>query len=111
MLQVKNLHKRFGSTVVLRDISFTINPGDRVGLIGANGSGKSTLLRCLAGLERPDGGEVARSPRDLRVGYLAQEMAGAEARTVGDVLASARAEVVEAGRALEAAAARLAAEP
>ncbi len=58
MLQVVNISKRYGPEVVLKGVSFVINPGERVGLIGPNGSGKSTLLRIIAGLERPDGGDV-----------------------------------------------------
>ena len=60
MLQLLNISKRFGPEVVLEDVSVVINPGERVGLIGPNGSGKSTLLRIIAGLERPDEGDVVQ---------------------------------------------------
>jgi len=54
MLTVHNLTKRYGDDLVLDRISFTLNPGERVGLVGANGCGKSTLLRVVAGAEHAD---------------------------------------------------------
>ncbi len=60
MLHVVNISKRYGPQVVLEDVSVVVNPGERVGLIGPNGSGKSTLLRIIAGVERPDGGQVVQ---------------------------------------------------
>jgi polar amino acid transport system ATP-binding protein len=50
--------KRFGDNVVLRDLDFTVAPGERVTLIGPSGSGKTTILRLLMTLERPDGGQI-----------------------------------------------------
>ena len=58
MLQVVNISKSYGSEVILEDISFVVNPGERAGLIGPNGSGKSTLLRIVAGVEQADSGQV-----------------------------------------------------
>ena len=55
------------------DLSLTIQPGDRVGLVAANGRGKSTLLRCLAGTTEATSGEITRS-RGLRVGHVTQEV-------------------------------------
>jgi ABC transport system ATP-binding/permease protein len=66
--------------VLLRDLSWSIGPGMRIGLIGANGSGKTSLLRLLLGQEQPDAGTVKRG-RTLHVGYLSQtvaELAGSE---------------------------------
>ena len=72
MLTVHQIHKFYGLAPILNNISFSVNPGDRVGLIGPNGCGKTTLLRILAGQETADSGHVALSPSDLRLGYLAQ---------------------------------------
>ncbi len=58
MLEVENLKKNFGSTKVLKDVSFSLDYGESVAIIGASGSGKTTLLRCLNFLERPDSGRI-----------------------------------------------------
>lgn len=58
MIEVKNLVKRFGSNLVLDDISETIQQGEKVVVVGPSGSGKSTFLRCLNLLEQPSGGEI-----------------------------------------------------
>ena len=59
VLDVTQLKKNFGSTRVLSDISFSLNEGETLAIIGSSGSGKTTLLRCLNFLERPDGGRIA----------------------------------------------------
>ena len=59
ILEVKNIEKHFGSTQVLNDISFSLEQGQALSIIGASGSGKTTLLRCLNFLEKPDGGSIA----------------------------------------------------
>ena len=58
VLEVKNLEKHFDKTNVLNDISFTLEKGQALSLIGSSGSGKTTLLRCLNFLETPDGGSI-----------------------------------------------------
>ena len=58
ILEVRHLSKSFGHHEVLRDIDFTVRPGDVTSIIGASGSGKSTLLRCVNLLETPSGGEI-----------------------------------------------------
>src|SRR5438128_5701147 len=58
-LRVKNLSKRFGSIWALRDASFTIRPGEILGLIGPNGSGKTTLFQCLSGVSPATRGTVS----------------------------------------------------
>ena len=58
VLEVRHLSKSFGSHEVLRDIDFTVSPGDVTSIIGASGSGKSTLLRCINLLETPSSGEI-----------------------------------------------------
>jgi ATPase subunit of ABC transporter with duplicated ATPase domains len=62
-----------GGRTLLRDLSWSIGPGMRIGLIGVNGSGKTTLLRLLAGDLAPDSGRVKRG-KTLRIGYLSQDM-------------------------------------
>ncbi len=58
ILEIHHLSKAFGANVVLRDIDFTVSPGDVTSIIGASGSGKSTLLRCINLLETPTSGEI-----------------------------------------------------
>jgi len=59
ILSVKNISKSFGSTEVLKDVSFDLEAGETIAIIGSSGSGKTTLLRCLTFLERPDKGTVS----------------------------------------------------
>ncbi|MEL6139796.1 MAG: ATP-binding cassette domain-containing protein, partial [Cyanobacteria bacterium J06628_6] len=56
LVTVRDLKKDFGIKEILREATFSVDDGDRVGLIGTNGSGKSTLLKMLAGIEPHDGG-------------------------------------------------------
>ena len=58
MIRLKNVSKRFGEKVALKDISLTIEKGETIAIIGGSGSGKSTLLRLMIGLDRPSGGEI-----------------------------------------------------
>jgi ABC transport system ATP-binding/permease protein len=72
ILTVRSLKKDFGIKAVLKDASFAVEMGDRIGLIGTNGSGKSTLLKMLAGIEPMDSGELERN-NGLRMIYLSQQ--------------------------------------
>jgi ATPase subunit of ABC transporter with duplicated ATPase domains len=72
MLSAHQITKTYGLHTVLQDITFSINPSDRLGLIGPNGCGKSTLLRILTGQEQPDSGMLARTSPGLHIGYLPQ---------------------------------------
>jgi ATP-binding cassette subfamily F protein uup len=80
------LELAYGHWPLLDQASLVIEKGERVGLIGRNGSGKSSLLRIVAGLDRPDAGEVWRAP-GLRIGYVAQEPAFAPGHTVFEAVA------------------------
>ena len=65
VIEIKGLHKAFGSHEVLRGIDFTANKGEVVCIIGSSGSGKSTLLRCINLLENPDQGEIRYHGKDI----------------------------------------------
>ena len=65
VLQVNNLKKGFGSTDVLKDVSFSLEQGQVLAIIGSSGSGKTTLLRCLNFLETADGGEIIVNGKQL----------------------------------------------
>lgn len=58
ILEVNNIEKHFGSTKVLKDVSFSLEQGNALAIIGSSGSGKTTLLRCLNFLEKPDHGTI-----------------------------------------------------
>jgi ATPase subunit of ABC transporter with duplicated ATPase domains len=73
MLAVTNLSINFGERYLFDDLSFTINPHDRIGLVGSNGVGKSTLLKIIAGLNQPMEGSVNKT-RFITVGYLPQDL-------------------------------------
>lgn len=72
LFTLRSVHKDFGIKEILRDASFSLDEGDKVGLIGTNGSGKSTLLKMIAGLEPFDGGEFWVNP-GAKVVYLPQQ--------------------------------------
>ncbi|MFF1877308.1 ABC-F family ATP-binding cassette domain-containing protein [Leifsonia sp. NPDC058230] len=103
-LKADGISQSYGDRRVLTDVSLTIAPGARLGLIGENGVGKSTLLRILAGAESPDSGVLTRP---LRTGILWQEVRADPSDTVGSVIESALAEVRSIERALERSAAEL----
>ena len=99
--------KSFAAAHVLNDVSLTVAPGDRIGIVGPNGIGKSTLLRVLAGLERPDRGEVIAGGA---VGYLPQEPEARAGESVRDYLAR-RTGVGASEQRMDELAARLGREP
>ena len=71
LLSAEQLHKSYGTRVLLDDASLYLERGDKVGVVGLNGAGKSTLLRLLSGAEEPDGGTVRLDP-NVRLEYLPQ---------------------------------------
>lgn len=81
MFSVHDISVAFGGETLFEGISFRLNPGDRVGLIGKNGAGKSTLLKMLAGELRADTGTISRE-KGLSTGYLKQDLEFTKGRTV-----------------------------
>lgn len=72
MIKIVNIHKSFGSHVILQGINYHFPRGEKIALVGANGAGKTTLLNILCGLSVPDEGEVIK-PNDVSLGFLPQE--------------------------------------
>lgn len=81
MISVNQLTVQFGGFDLFKDISFLINPKDRIGLVGKNGAGKSTMLKILCGLQQPSSGEVI-IPEAAKIGYLPQQMVHQDGKTV-----------------------------
>lgn len=73
MLQVANLQKSYGSRILFSDVSFSVSPGEVVGLVGRNGCGKSTLFKIMRGEEQADHGEI-HCPKSYRIGFLDQHI-------------------------------------
>ena len=65
IIEINRLKKAFGENSVLKDISFSVEKGDVISIIGPSGSGKSTLLRCVNFLEVPSGGEILFHGQDI----------------------------------------------
>ncbi len=110
MLDIQGLSRNYGALVALDDVSFAVEPGTIVGLLGANGAGKSTLMRTAAGLQAPDRGTVHVGDVDLwsdpvaakkQLGYAAEEPAFYEELSADEYLA-----FVAAVRGLEPAGAK-----
>ena len=101
VLSAQNVAKSFGVNEVLKDVSFTLQQGERMGLVGVNGCGKSTLMRIIAGLETPDSGEIAMV-RGTRVGYLAQQDMVTHGASVWDELQKVFEPVFEMEKRLRA---------
>jgi len=83
VISLNNIHVSFGGFDLLKDISFSISPRERIGLTGKNGAGKSTLLKIMMGLQSPTSGSCVL-PDKVQIGYLPQQMAHAKERTVLD---------------------------
>ncbi|HRT32363.1 MAG TPA: ATP-binding cassette domain-containing protein, partial [Anaerolineae bacterium] len=96
MLKVSNVTKYYGNELILKDVSFVLNPGERVGLIGPNGSGKTTLLRIITGQLAPDAGGVQFTPPEVRVGFLEQGFVHRGAQTVAQFLQAGEEALAEA---------------
>ena len=81
MISVEQLTVEFGGSPLFDEISFLVNPKDRIALVGKNGAGKTTLLKIFAGKQSPTKGRIT-VPKDLTIGYLPQHMIHNEGTTV-----------------------------
>jgi ATP-binding cassette subfamily F protein uup len=87
LLQLNDVSLTFGGNPVLDGVSLTVQPGDRIALVGRNGSGKSTLMKLMAGLHDPDAGTLTIPP-GVTVGYMEQDPDLSAFATLGDFAAS-----------------------
>ena len=93
MIAIDNLTVSFGGWTLFDEISFLVNPKDRIGLVGKNGAGKTTLLRIITGEQQATSGAVTRNS-DCTIGYLPQQMKVADTTTLIDETAKAFTEVL-----------------
>ena len=93
-LVVENIAKSFGIHEIFKDVSFMLDQGEKVGLVGVNGGGKTTLLRCLLAPETVDGGLIKFEP-GLRIGYVQQGFQGIGEGTLWQFLVNAGKDILE----------------
>ena len=93
MVSINGVTVEFGGYELLSDITFMINPRDRVGLTGKNGAGKSTMMKIIVGIDKPTRGEISM-PTGTKIGYLPQEVTIVDSRTVFDETMTAFEEVL-----------------
>lgn len=83
MIKVINLNKSFGKQVIFDDISFNVNPGEKIGLTGRNGHGKTTLLKIIIGEEHADSGEIV-IPKGYTIGHVTQHISFKEDTVIAE---------------------------
>ena len=81
MISVNKISVSFGGQELFDDVSFMVNKGDRIGLVGKNGAGKSTLLRILSMESKPDNGIIS-TPNKITIGYLKQDIEFVDTQTI-----------------------------
>jgi ATP-binding cassette subfamily F protein 3 len=100
LLSLNAVHFAHGSHEILSEITGSVEAGEKIGLVGRNGCGKSTLLKCIAGLMRPDRGQIGLA-RNARVGYLSQDPRFDPQHTLREAAEEAFAALHQAQRDLE----------
>ncbi len=100
ILSVSDIRLEYGTDIILQKINFSINEGDRLGIVGVNGAGKSTLLRIIAGVTEPSGGNVYIA-KGKSIGMLEQNAMLESDKTLADEMATAFPECVRLESALE----------
>jgi len=100
-VRLEGISKSYKGVTVLKDVSWEVQRGEKVGLVGVNGAGKTTQLRIIAGLEQPDGGAVVKAKDNMKIAFLSQEFEVSASRTVREEFFSAFQEEMEVKRRLE----------
>lgn len=100
MISVDKLTIRFGSVTLFNDISYVVNPKDKIALVGKNGAGKSTMLKVFAGIQPPTSGSVS-VPKDVTIGYLPQHMIHNDGVTVMEEAEKAFSDIFELQKEIE----------
>ncbi|HPH97783.1 MAG TPA: ABC-F family ATP-binding cassette domain-containing protein [Anaerolineaceae bacterium] len=111
MLTIHQLSKSFGLEPLFKSISFSLNAGEKAGLVGPNGCGKTTLLRIIAGQERADSGSVTLDAPGITLGYLPQGFTFSAGETLGGFIDRMQGDPLALSQRLEALAAALSRRP
>lgn len=94
-VRLENVSKSYKGVTVLKDVSWEVKKGEKVGLVGVNGAGKTTQLRIISGLEEPDSGNVIKAKHNMKIAFLSQEFEVSLSKTVKEELLSAFKEEME----------------
>ena len=100
MISINNITLYFGGQTLFNEISFMVNKGDKIGLVGKNGAGKSTLLKAISGEQKVNSGNI-NSPNNTKIGYLQQDLDFVDGKTVLEDAQSAFSEIIELEKQLE----------
>ncbi|EKN87190.1 ABC-F family ATP-binding cassette domain-containing protein [Leptospira interrogans] len=106
LISVDKISKEIGSKVLLNQISFGINEGEKIGILGINGSGKTTLLKMLAGIEVPDNGQILRN-KILKIAVLSQSPSFDSNHTILEHIFSSQSPILKTIRSYESICERL----
>lgn len=100
-VKLEHISKTFKGTTVLKDVSWEVRKGERVGLVGVNGAGKTTQLKIIVGEEEPDSGNLVKVKENMKIAFLTQEFEVVSSRTVREEFVSAFAEQMEVSQRLD----------
>lgn len=100
-VRLEHIAKTFKNAQVLKDVSWEVKKGERVGLVGINGAGKTTQLKIISGEEEPDSGAVIKANPNMKISYLTQEFEVVPTRTVREEFLSAFEEQMDVARRME----------
>lgn len=94
-VKLENISKSFKGVTLLKDVSWEVKKGEKVGLVGVNGAGKTTQLKIIVGEEEPDSGQVIKAKHNMKIAFLTQEFEVVPTRTVREEFANAFKEQLE----------------
>lgn len=100
MINISNIAVHFGGIYLFKNVNITVNKKDKIGLVGKNGSGKSTLMKLIAGINKPEEGDIS-VPKDFSIGYLPQELHVDSNKSIFDETKEALTEIINLEKALE----------
>ena len=100
-VKLENISKSYKGVTVLKNVSWEVKKGEKVGLVGVNGAGKTTQMRIITGQEEPDSGNVIKAKPNMKIAFLNQEFEVSMSRTVREEFISAFKEEMEISERLE----------